>query len=326
MARSTAAIRLPGSAVRASAGVAREVERGAVIDRRARKRQAERHVDAVAEARRLEHRQSLVVIHRDDRVVAARVLGDEHRVGGQRAGDASNRCRARVGDRRRDDVDLLAPEMAALAGVRIEAAHGDARRARCRTCDAVRAPTMTSVSATRVARDRGGHVLQRQMRGDERDAQRRIGRAADQQHHDARRVRALGEEFGVARERDARVHDHALLHRRGDERGERAGRAGVGRVFEHREHAVRVGGVGLPGRDRRGERLMPDFDDAARGRERQRIEFARSAARAPMRAARSASSARSPTMTRRAANGVLGVAHREHRAQFGTDARGLARR
>ena len=35
---------------------------------------------------------------------------------------------ARVGDRRRDDVDLLAAEVAAFAGVRIEPAHGDARR------------------------------------------------------------------------------------------------------------------------------------------------------------------------------------------------------
>ena len=128
IARSTAANRLPGSAVRASAGVARQVERRAVIDRRARKRQAERHVDALPEARRLQHGQSLVVIHRDDRVVVADVLGHEERVGGQRAGDAAPAVGARVGDRRRDDVDFLAAQVAAFAGVRIEPAHGDARR------------------------------------------------------------------------------------------------------------------------------------------------------------------------------------------------------
>ena len=42
-----------------------EVERGAVVDRGAHDRQAERHVDGVAEARVLQHRQALVVIHRE---------------------------------------------------------------------------------------------------------------------------------------------------------------------------------------------------------------------------------------------------------------------
>ena len=71
---------------RARARVDGEIERGAVVDRRADERQAERHVDAVAEARGFQHRQALVVVHRDDRVEALRDVGHEHRVGGKRAG------------------------------------------------------------------------------------------------------------------------------------------------------------------------------------------------------------------------------------------------
>ena len=107
--------------------VGREIERGAVVDRRADERQPERHVDALAEARGLEHGQALVVVHRDDRVEAARDPGHEHRVGGQRAGHVVARG-AQRGDRRRDHVDLLAAEVPALAGVRVEPADGDARR------------------------------------------------------------------------------------------------------------------------------------------------------------------------------------------------------
>ena len=46
-------------------GRCRRVERRAVIDRGAHDRQAERDVDGVAEARVLEHRQALVVVHRE---------------------------------------------------------------------------------------------------------------------------------------------------------------------------------------------------------------------------------------------------------------------
>src|SRR6476646_4915496 len=41
-----------------------EVERGAVVDRGAHERKAEGHVDAAAERGVLEHRQALVVVHR----------------------------------------------------------------------------------------------------------------------------------------------------------------------------------------------------------------------------------------------------------------------
>ena len=57
-------------AARVGLAGAGDVERGTVIDRRAHVRQAERDVDRVAETRVLEHRQALIVIHRQHRVDA----------------------------------------------------------------------------------------------------------------------------------------------------------------------------------------------------------------------------------------------------------------
>src|SRR5688572_21787550 len=54
-----------------------EVERGAVVDRGAHERQAERDIDAAAEARVLQHRQSLVVVHGEHRVGAFQPLRHE---------------------------------------------------------------------------------------------------------------------------------------------------------------------------------------------------------------------------------------------------------
>src|SRR4051812_34523770 len=58
-----------------------QVERRAVVDRRAHERQAERDVDAAAEARVLQHRQSLVVVHGERAVGSLEALGYEKRVG-----------------------------------------------------------------------------------------------------------------------------------------------------------------------------------------------------------------------------------------------------
>ncbi len=71
---------------------------------------------------------------------------------------------------------------------------------------------------------------QRQVRRGERDAQGAVG----QHHHGQRCVRARGEVFGVAGEGDAGVVDHALVHRRGDHRGELAGEGAVGGALEQR--------------------------------------------------------------------------------------------
>jgi hypothetical protein len=101
--------------------------------------------------------------------------------------------------------------MAAFAGVRVEAAHRDARRGDAEAAAQLRVDDRERL-AHGVARDRGGHVGQREVRRDQRDAQRRLVVAADEHHDHARRAGALGEELGVAGEREARVEDRALLH------------------------------------------------------------------------------------------------------------------
>ena len=75
-----AASRLPIGA--AGAG---EIERGAVIHRGAQDRQAERHIDGLVEARVFDHRQALVVVHRQHRIEVGQNARHEGRVGRQRA-------------------------------------------------------------------------------------------------------------------------------------------------------------------------------------------------------------------------------------------------
>ena len=70
----------------------------------------------MAEARVLEHRQPLVVVHRDDAIEIARLRRNEDRVGRQRSGDVQPFGAQRRKDRS-DDVDFLAAEVAAFAGV-----------------------------------------------------------------------------------------------------------------------------------------------------------------------------------------------------------------
>ena len=196
---------------------------------------------------------------------------------------------AQRGDRRRDDVDLLAAEVPALAGVRVQAADGDARRRRARTSRRARRRRCASVASTFCRVMAAGTSFSAQVGRDERDAQRRVRRAADEQHHDVRRVRALREEFGMPDERNAGVHQHALLDRRRDQRGERAGGARVApraaasraRCARWRARAVRASpgpwsaGARFRLRRRRTRR------DATRDRSRRIEARGRSAPRAP---------------------------------------------
>ena len=95
-----------------------------MIDRGADDRQAERGIDRVVKADVLEHRQALVVIHRQHRVGIGEHMRGEQRV--RRVGAAKANARgAQLVERRNDDVEFLAPEKAVFAGVRIEAANLD---------------------------------------------------------------------------------------------------------------------------------------------------------------------------------------------------------
>jgi hypothetical protein len=62
--------------------------------------------------------------------------------------------------------------------------------------------------------------------------------------------------------RDSRVHQHALLHGRCDERREGACRAGVAAMNECAEHARGVRRIELSGRHRNRDRMVPDLDRA----------------------------------------------------------------
>ena len=67
--------------------LAGNVERRAVVGRCAHERQAERDVDALVEGQRLDRDEGLVVIHRDDCIVARAGGGMKQRVGGVRTRD-----------------------------------------------------------------------------------------------------------------------------------------------------------------------------------------------------------------------------------------------
>ena len=97
-----------------------------MIGRGADDRQAERHVDRLLEVQRLDRDQRLVVIHAQRRIIVGARAGVEHGVGGVGAGHPPALGRER-GDRRLDDLDFLAAELAAFAGMRVEAGDREPR-------------------------------------------------------------------------------------------------------------------------------------------------------------------------------------------------------
>ena len=84
---------------------------------------------------------------------------------------------------------------------------------------------------------------------------------------------ARGKELGVAGERDAGIHHHALLHRRGDERVEGAEGARVAATFKQRQYVMGVGGVEYARLCRYRQRVLPNFDDTGARSGRFRVVF-----------------------------------------------------
>lgn len=101
-----------------------DVEGSAVVDGSADDVEAEGDVDAAMEVEELHGNVALVVVHADDGVELALDGLEEDRVGrmGAGGGDALLLC---VLDGGRDFIDFLTAEGAALAGMRVEAGHGD---------------------------------------------------------------------------------------------------------------------------------------------------------------------------------------------------------
>ena len=188
----------PRTGFRIGTTAAGQFECRAVIDRGTNDRQAERDIDAMAESRVLERGQPLVVVHRQHRIALGQHGRREHGVGRLRP-EQSHALGTQPVEYRHDDLDLLAPEVAPFAGMRIEAGNQDARRgypvflpayqhAGCAAC----------VPAGRL-RHRRRHVLQRQVGRRQRDAQR--ARPSSGEHHDdQRRARPLGKVFGMTGE------------------------------------------------------------------------------------------------------------------------------
>ncbi|OAX65640.1 hypothetical protein A6R71_07360 [Xanthomonas translucens pv. arrhenatheri] len=112
---------------RVGAAAPGQFQRGAVIDRHARVGQAQGQVHRLLEAAVLEHRQSLVVVHRQHRIDAGQFLRQERGVGRQRAEQAHAFAAQGVEDRHHH-LDFLAAQMPVLAGMRIQPEHRDDRR------------------------------------------------------------------------------------------------------------------------------------------------------------------------------------------------------
>ena len=122
-------------------------------------------------------------------------------------GDAG---RLRVGDRRRDHVDLLAPEQAAFAGMRIEPADADAR---LRDADA---PQRRVGGADRAADPLAGDQRERLRDADMQRAMddARVAEAQHEKHVVVVHAGLARHEGRVAVERDAGGRDRGLVVRR----------------------------------------------------------------------------------------------------------------
>ena len=233
-----------------------------MIDRGAQDRKPEGHVDAVAEARVLQHGEPLIVVHRDHAIEFARFSGNEDRIGRKRTGHGYALLTKRY-QRRGDDLDFLPPEISVLAGMRIEAAHSDARLG-----DTELGGELVGDNAHRSCHqcfgDRRRNRGERQVGGRQCYAQR-TGRGGPDQHHDHRGAGALGQELGVAAESHAGIVDHTLLYRRSDHGGEFAGEASGQRGVQRREHRFGIARVESSGNGGYRQRKMRDLEGSRRG-------------------------------------------------------------
>ncbi len=74
----------------------------------------------------LDRDQRLIMIHAERGIIGLARLGVKHRVSRQRTADVDS-CSPQLGDCRLDDLDLLAPETARLACMRIKPGDGENR-------------------------------------------------------------------------------------------------------------------------------------------------------------------------------------------------------
>jgi hypothetical protein len=240
--------------VRLDAARACGVERHAVIDARAHEGEAPRDVHRVAPVEELARDRRLVVEHRDDARVRARLRLPERGLRRLRADERQAARRERfLGSERRHarghHTVLLVAEEAVLAGVRVEAAHRD--RSAARHAEA----NEGLGEVTRGTRDAGGgdrvgHGANGEVRRDERDRE-----ARPEEHHRhvvVGELRAAREVFRLTDERVARHRDRRLRHRRRDDGGGAAREHRIDRRIERRERdAPRLRVIRVPAHDGR---------------------------------------------------------------------------
>ena len=166
----------------------------------------------------LDRDEALVVIHRDERVVACRARASRNAASGTSGPDSIAR-RARRRERGRDDVGVLVAEQAVLARVRVEPDDADPRRGERRS----RATSDAATSSITRAHALGGQRrATTSASGTCTVASATLSFGPDEEHHDVARAEPVGEHLGVAGEREAGAPRPGLRDRRGGERGELA--------------------------------------------------------------------------------------------------------
>ena len=194
----------------------------------------------------LEHRQALVVVHRDHHVGVGETFPGERGIGRDRAAGVDS-LRAQRLHRGCDRLDLLASQMTPLARVRVQSADHDTRGGDRKTGAQVARDDPDDVDQHRGV-DGVGHRPQRKMGGGEGHLE-----PGGAQHHDRPCPAVqLGEELGVAGERDPRVVDDSLVHRCGHEPGDGSLAAGIGRRADALDHVGAVCRVQASGDDAAG--------------------------------------------------------------------------
>ncbi len=182
-----------------------------MIDGGAHDRETQRDVDRFTETRVLEHGQTLVVVHRQYRVLVTGGLC-ERGVRRQRAAHVLA-LSSELRHDRCDDLRIFGAQVSVFSGMRIQPADDDLGCSNTETM-----PQVVQKNAEDVAQPAGRyrvrHIAQRQVSGSECNAQL----AGSQQHYRQRRVTALREKLGVPAERNSRVVDDALVQRCGDQR------------------------------------------------------------------------------------------------------------
>ena len=217
------------------------LEGGAVVRRGAHVRQAGGEVDAVLEGERLEGREPLVVVHRQRGVEILEMIEAEEAVGGEGT-EGEDALVGGLLDGGDDDVLLLGAEQAAVAAVRVEAEHGDARLVHHEVL-LEGLVDQAQLAQDALFGDLRGDVLEGNVARDDGQAQA----VADHEHQRIRGAEGVLDVFGVAREAEAFERHGLLVDGARDEHVHEAGLEVGDGALERQDGAFGGFGRGLAG-------------------------------------------------------------------------------